>query len=218
MDESKKVVQELHPEVGSVYSYGWQVIRQHFWNLLLIIVIGAVLGAFSSQISRDASSQYALFSSLFWVLVSGPVSYGIYWVFLKAVRNEDFEIKDMFAAFGPDYWNVLVTNLLLAVIVALGVVFFIIPGIYLACKLAFVPYLVMDRRMKFSDAMSASWDMTKGYSWKIFLMILLAIPIGIAGLIALGVGILVSIMWIQAAFAAMFYVVTRNEATETQKA
>lgn len=211
MDESHNVSQDLYPEVGSAYSYGWQVLKKNFWMLLGVIVIGVILGALPNLLNSNHPTDLLPLSSVFWLLVSGPVSYGIYWVFLNAVRNEPFEIKDMFAAFSPNYWNVFVTNVLLAIIIGLGFVFLIIPGIYLACKLAFVPFLVMDKQMKFSDALSTSWNMTKGYGWTIFLMGLLAIPIAIGGLILFGVGVLISSMWITAAFAALYHVVSKNQ-------
>lgn len=208
MEETKNTFPELEPEVGSVYSYGWQILKTNFWALLGMVVVGALLSAAPSIFTEgNPMRDHNAFSSLFWILVSGPVSFGIAWAFLKAVRKEDFEIKDMFAAFGPNYWNVLVANLLVTVVVALGFVLLIVPGIYLACKLAFVPFLIMDKGMKFSDAFSTSWDMTKGHGWTIFLMGLLAIPIAIGGLILVGVGILIAMVWIHAAFAALYYTV-----------
>ncbi len=53
--------------------------------------------------------------------------------------------------------------------------------------------------------------MTRGYAVKIFLMGLLAIPIGIAGLICFGVGIIPAIMWIRCAFASMYFAVCEIE-------
>ncbi|MBN2615719.1 MAG: hypothetical protein JXR71_08505 [Bacteroidales bacterium] len=211
MEETQKNFFAPEPEVGAVYSYGWEILKTNFWALLGIVVVGVILGAAPTALSGgNPMKDHNAFSSLFWILVSGPVSYGIIWTFLKAVRKEDFEIKDMFAAFGPNYWNVLVANLLVTVVVGLGFVLLIVPGIYLACKLAFVPFLITDKGMKFSDAFSASWDLTKGHGWTIFLMGLLAIPIVIGGLILLGVGILVAMIWIHAAFAALYYTVDSN--------
>lgn len=208
MEETQNTFPELEPKVGSAYNFGWQVLKTNFWALLGIVVVGALLSALPYPFMGGyPTHDHSAFSSLFWILVSGPVSFGIIWTFLKAVRKEDFEIKDMFAAFGPNYWNVLVANLLISVVIALGFVLLIVPGIYLACKLAFVPFLIMDKGMKFSDAFSASWDMTKGHGWTIFLMGLLAIPIAIGGLILLGLGVLIASVWIHAAFASLYYVV-----------
>ncbi|HKK63221.1 MAG TPA: hypothetical protein VJ951_11695, partial [Bacteroidales bacterium] len=77
--------------------------------------------------------------------------------------------------------------------------------------LAFVRYLIIDREMDFSDAISKSWEMTKGYGVQIFVMGLLAFVTAILGLIALIVGIVVSIVWIKTAFAVMYQAVIETE-------
>jgi len=113
----------------------------------------------------------------------------------------------MFEAFG-NYWNAVLANILVGVIVFFGFVLLIIPGIIFACKLAFTPYLVVDRKMEVIEAVKESWRMTNGHAWKVFFIGLLAIPISIAGLICFGVGIIVSIMWIRLAFASLYHAVS----------
>ena len=61
------------------------------------------------------------------------------------------------------------------------------------------------------DALRVSWDMTRGHGWQIFLMGFLAIFIVIAGLVLLFVGVFISMMWISAAFAAMYHAVELRE-------
>lgn len=62
--------------------------------------------------------------------------------------------------------------------------------------------------MKAVEAVKESWRMTGGYSWRIFLMVLLAIPIIIAGLICLVVGVIVSMMWLALALATLYHSVS----------
>jgi hypothetical protein len=55
-------------------------------------------------------------------------------------------------------------------------------------------------------AVKTSWRMVShGRAWKVFLTGLLAIPIVIAGLICLGVGVIISIMWITTAIASLYH-------------
>jgi uncharacterized membrane protein len=117
----------------------------------------------------------------------------------------------MFRAFQRNYLNVVVANLVVGVIIALGIVMLIVPGIIFACRLAFVPYLVMDRNMDVMDALRVSWDMTRGYGWQIFFMGILAFFVAIAGLLALIVGVFISMIVIQGAFAAIYHSVEIQE-------
>jgi len=129
----------------------------------------------------------------------------VQWVFLKAVRREKIEIKDMFAVFERNYWNAVIAGLVTTIIIIIGLIMFIVPGIIFACRLAFVPYLVIDQKMEAMEALKASWAMTKGHGWTVFFMGLLAFFIVIAGLIVLLFGVLISTMWISAAFAILYH-------------
>ena len=83
----------------------------------------------------------------------------------------------------------------------------IIPGIIFACKLAFVPYLVMDKNLDPVEAVKESWRMTKGYGWTIFAMGFVSIFIVLGGLLLLLLGIIPAAMWISSAFASLYHAV-----------
>jgi uncharacterized membrane protein len=196
----------LKPEVGSCYGHGWRHLWQHFLELFSVFIIYIVISVAGGAITK----VFLILSTFFNILISNPLGYGVSWAYLKVARDEKMEVQDMFAGF-KDYWNVVLTSLLVTVIVVIGFIVLIVPGIYLACKLAFTPYLVIDKKMKTIDAIKESWRMTGGYGWKVFLIGLLAIPIFIAGLICLVVGVIVSIMWIQMALASLYHAVSMQK-------
>ena len=204
---------DFQPEAVQSYSVGWKVIWKYFVELLVIGIVYMVLSGPISVLQWQVDKiawflvPMAMFGIAYGVFVAGPISYGVNWVFLKAVRGERIEIRDMFAVFQKNYWNAVIANIVVGVIVGLGMVMLIVPGIIFACRLAFVPFLVVDREMDVMDALRVSWDMTRGYGWQIFFMGFMAIFVVIGGIICLGVGIFISIMWISAAFAAMYHAV-----------
>lgn len=173
-------------------SAGWQINNHHDIQpvLILIGILGMAYG----------------------VLLSGPIGYSVDWVFLKAVRREKIEIKDMLSVFERNYWNAVLACIITAVIIIIGIIMLIVPGIIFACRLAFVPYLVIDRKMEAMEALKTSWEMTKGHGWKIFLIGLLGFFIVIAGLIVLFFGIIISIMWISTAMAVLYHDVSNEKA------
>ena len=69
------------------------------------------------------------------------------------------------------------------ILIALGLLLIIIPGIVLLCRLAFLPYLVVDRKMAAVRAFKESWHTTKVYAWKVFFILLLVIPIALASVL-----------------------------------
>jgi uncharacterized membrane protein len=184
----------LKPGVISAYGNGWNKLWPQFGILLLIWII---LTAIST-----AGGYIPYVGFLVGLFLSGPLNYGVNYAYLKAARGEKAEVQDMFTVFNQ-YWNVFLANLLVTIIVGVGFILLIVPGIYLSCKLAFVSYLVVDKKMQVTDALKASWNMTNGHGWKVFLIGLLAIPIFIAGIICLGVGVIISMMWFSMAMASL---------------
>lgn len=207
--------QTFESNVGTSYSIGWGLMQKFFLELLLLMVISFAAQIPIQLMSRGLQASGAtpvmifggLLAVVFSFLISNPISYGINYVNLKLVRGEKFDVADVFAGFKENYLNVILSALLTMVIVMAGFVLLIIPGIIFACKLAFVPYLVMDKKLDAVEAVKTSWEMTNGHSFTIFLMFLLAIPIVLLGLLLLVVGILPARIWISAASAALYHAV-----------
>ena len=148
-------------------------------------------------------------------MILAPLEYGLPYVALKAARGEKVEVKDVLEPY-KNYFNVVLANLLVDIVIVVGLFFFIAPGIYFAVKLAFVPFLVVDRKLDAIEAFKESWRMTGGYGFEIFLIGLLAIPIYIGGFMLLGVGAIISTLWVSIAVASMFHaVVLKRKREET---
>ncbi len=202
--------------VGSSYGNGWRQLWRNFLLLFLIGIIFALISSPGSVVSRigqeigGATTAVAiLFSMAYGILLTGPLAYGVSFAYLTAARNNPLDIRDMFEAF-HNYWNAVLASLLVGIIIGLGLVFLIVPGIIFACKLAFTPYLVVDRQMTVIEAIEESWRMTRGHAWTVFLVGLLSIPIGIAGLMCCGVGIIPAIMWTKLASASLYHAVSTS--------
>ena len=217
MDETETLstegVADVRPSAGSCYSHGWDRMWRYFLELLLVIVVLFVAAfpltwiSISDEIGNYQGFLPEFFALVYWILLFGPLKYGLAYAFLRASRNERLDTKDMLAPFG-NYFNAVLANLLVMIVVGIGLVFLIVPGIILACKLAFVPYLVVDRRLDAIEAFKESWRMTGGHALEIFLIGLLAVPITIGGLLLLGVGLIVSTMWIGLAMASIYHAVS----------
>lgn len=188
---------------GAVYGHGWRQLRRHFGILLGVTVVLVLLGSAFGTSRESGPGSGNLLRFGYQVFVYGPLCYGGYFVFLEAARNNRPTFADLFRGF-QGYWNVVLANLVVWFIIGFGFLLLIIPGIIFACKLAFTPYLVMERNMRALEAIKESWRLTRGHAWTVFLIGLLAIPIVLAGLLAFGVGVIVSIMWISLALASLY--------------
>ena len=101
------------------------------------------------------------------------------------------EISDLWHP--QSFWSFLVAAFLTGLVVVLGFVAFIIPGIVLALMFFFVKFLVIDRDMNPIDAMKESARITKHNRFELLILALLALALTVVGALCLGVGLLVSV-------------------------
>ena len=212
MENTKKEKIPRATVTGS-YGYGWQQMWKHFLYLFLVIVIVAFASTPASILQEADSVGTAgmvllqILAAAYMLLIIPVISFGSDLLFLRGIRNEKIEIQEMFDGFKKNYLNIILANLLTFAIIGIGFVFLIVPGIILACRLSFVSLLVMDKNMEPVAAVEKSWEMTKGYGWTIFGIAMMAIPVFIGGVLFFLVGAIFAIIWISAAFAALYHAV-----------
>lgn len=189
--------------ISGVYGYAWDRALQNIVPLLLIALLVTVVESGSWAVTEDGVQDLEVLSLVVWLFLLTPLEYGASYIYMRAARKQKVQLKDIQVGFYY-YLNVIFARLLTVFLVGLGFVLLIIPGIIVACRLAFVQYLVVDKGLDPVQAVQESWKMTKGHGWKIFGMALLAIPIVIAGFLAFFVGVVFSAMWISMAFAVLY--------------
>jgi len=124
--------------------------------------------------------------------------------FVQAVRKikPDFEL--LVRGFWENYLHIVLANLLVAALVILGCFALLIPGIIIGCRLVFVSYIVMDKKLDPIEAVELSWKLTRGHGWRIFAMGFVSFFIILFGLILFIVGIFPAIMWVSSSFATLY--------------
>ncbi|MEP3211065.1 MAG: hypothetical protein ABJN95_17900 [Maribacter sp.] len=214
-----EIVDEKKPKttISGSYGYGWQQMKKNFLYFFLILLIVGIAEspaslARESELDNSAIRMLLQVLSATYALLILPVfTYGGNLLYLRGIRNEEIDFSELFVGFREKYVNIVLANLLKFAIVGIGLVFLIIPGIILLCRLAFVSLLVMDKDLDPIAAIEKSWQMTRGHGWRIFGMALLAVPLFIAGLICFLVGAVVAVMWISAAFTALYHAIDLEE-------
>ena len=116
---------------------------------------------------------------------------GIIAITLKFVDLEKPSFSDLFHT--QSLINFILTSIISGVIVAIGFVLLVVPGVIFALKLQFAKYLVIDKNMGPVEAIQKSWNMTRKITWNLFLLGLLLMLINILGVIALLVGLFITI-------------------------
>ncbi len=195
--------------IGSALTYGWRRMKDNFLVLFLAVLVVVVFMVPLEVDGEEFDTLLQFLSTAYALLLYPIVNYGADMIFLKSVRGDQVEVKRIFDGF-RNYINVVLASLLTFGLIGIGLVVFLIPGIYVACRLAFVSYLVMDEGLDPIAAVEASWRITRGHAFKIFTLGVLSVFIFIAGLALLLVGVFPAMMWIKASFAALYLSITGN--------
>lgn len=99
---------------------------------------------------------------------------GIYQLFIKRARGEPAQLMDVYAGFGEHFVQLLLAGIVMTILTGLGWCCCILPGIYLQVAWVFAVPLIMDRQLRFWDAMELSRQTVAKRWFQVFLLIILA--------------------------------------------
>ena len=93
----------------------------------------------------------------------------------------------------PQFLPYLGGKILYGLIVLIGLILLVVPGIIVSYMLLYVGYLIIDRNLGPIEALKESKVVTDGSKWHLFLFSLAVALLNIAGVLCLLVGLLVTI-------------------------
>jgi hypothetical protein len=189
-------------DMSDLHDLPWNL-SHHFEHGMDYLPVIGMFGIFAAF--------FALLAVLYTFLVKPVFEYGGSMIFVQAVRKTRPDFEYLIKGFMENYLHIILANLLVFALVVLGLFALIVPGIIIGCRLAFVSYIIMDKKLDPIEAVELSWKLTKGHGWQIFFMGFISIFIVIFGLIMLIVGIFPAIMWICSSFAALYESVLREK-------
>lgn len=171
--------------------FGWQTFKKRPWFYLGISFIGNLLFIGGELLDRyfPFESAWALIISLLAAVLAMMFGLGVTSMLIKTVRGLDVSLSDIIA---PHIFKALIATLLLSFVVLIGIIFLIVPGVYLGLRYQFVTYYILDKNTGIIESFKQSWRDTKGQVWTVFKLIFSVGLIQVLGLLALGVGIFVA--------------------------
>ena len=189
--------------VGAMFSVGWETFKKRSWFFIGITALVLVISWLSGflQGGGHAHGGIAAFIGVVGTVASSSfVDMGATAIALKAEHDVAApHVSDMWR---PElFWKYLFANILVGILVGVGFLLLIVPGVVLAIVLVFVKFLVVDRGLWPIEAMRESARITREHRLDLFLMVLVGIILNIVGMIALLVGLLVTIPVTMLAFA-----------------
>jgi hypothetical protein len=180
--------------IGEILSAAFQLYRRHWRTLMAIAAVVVVpltllqygIGHWFRTNGQQLQDQVVV-STSFWAVASASllaalVGLLLYQVLTGAItRNIAAEVagQDLgleqsyrfgFARLGP----ILVVSILVGLATGLGLIVFIIPGIYIGVRLAVSTQALVVEDKRGTEAMRRSWDLVGGRWWHAALTLLVA--------------------------------------------
>jgi hypothetical protein len=174
--------------VGEILDTSFTLYRRHFGPLVSVSLVCTGLPLLLRLFTEAAGGMMAnlplaLVYLLSMVVLSLVATGATVFIVSESYLGRPLTARDALNRATPYLGRILVSSMLIAFIVGLGLVFLVIPGIILGSGLAVaIPVVVLESDRSASAALSRSWELTRGSRWRIFalgltLLILLYIPL-----------------------------------------
>ena len=107
-----------------------------------------------------------------WELLCLPLGWGFTVYFLNLIRNEDIKYERLFDGY-KDFVRVFLAMFLVLLVVVIGTILFIVPGIILALMFSQTEYILKDdKEISAVDALMKSMKMMEGHKMELFWLML----------------------------------------------
>lgn len=167
----------------------WKNLGVVVFAVLISFVIGMLFGFIGGMFEENSMPEFGI--TILSTLVNIFLSIGIMKIYFKVHDGVPTSVSEIFSHANL-FWKYLGTSILMMILIGLGLILFIIPGIYLAIRFSFANLLVVDKEVGPLEALKQSSELTVGIKGQIILFLLALAGINILGFLALGIGLLIT--------------------------
>ncbi len=165
----------------------WELVKPHWLPLAAICVIAFLIGCVPC----------AMF------VIGGAIYVGVSRAVLGLLAGTPPTVGMMFEGFDR-FGQAFLANLVVGLLVGIGTLFCIVPGVILGIMWMFVNLVLAETDLDFWPAMEYSANLTAGYRWELFCLLLACLVVYVLGMLACGVGLVVAVPVIVTAVALAY--------------
>jgi hypothetical protein len=155
--------------VDEVIGFAWKSMRKYFWpltgiltcNFLVQTIPGVASMVLNYTSSSSAMSILGLIISLGSMVLNLIIALGTINLWLKVTDGDTIATRDIYAKI-PKVWDYTLATIMYGLMVGLGYICLILPGIYLQIRFQFYPYFIVESNASPIDSLKASFAITKG--------------------------------------------------------
>lgn len=193
-------------DIGSAFDLlgkSFNIVKQN-WQLFLFVNILSILGAVSAiapistdeDTSKSASALESSISNLSGLEIGVVASLGVIFVvgfilvnayffvmqqilITKTANGQKLAAGQLFNEATKRLFRLILLFLLAGLIIAVGLILLIVPGIIAIGRIAMAPYVMIDKNLGVMDSLKESNRLSKKFTWKVWGAIGVTILIGI---------------------------------------
>lgn len=178
--------------ISDLLRKAWQSLKAQIWVLAGLVIgytiISLLLTCTMPYVSYPGRAALGLANTFFTLVFALGYLKNLF----QALDGEE----PQFSAYGQmsrKVFALLFAYILYTVIVALGLVLLIVPGVYVGLRWVFAPQIIVEENAGALSSLRRSWEITRGTTGQVFKLVLAGCGIMLLGYLALGIGIFLAI-------------------------
>jgi len=182
-------------EIKQALSFGWDTYRQYFvffLKLLAVVLVSSLVPAWLFGKLSRGGMFLGLLMQILNVLWQSMIGMGVLKISLKIYDQQPVDIPDLWSCL-PQALDYILVKFLYSMIVSIGLLLLIIPGLIWSVQFYLASFLVVDKGMRAIPALRESSTVTYGAKWDIGIFMSVALGINLVGLFCFGVGLFVTL-------------------------
>ena len=178
--------------ISDLLRKAWQSLRAQIWVLAGLVIgytiISLLLTCTMPYVSYPGRAALGLANTFFTLVFALGYLKNLF----QALDGEE----PQFSAYGQmsrKVFALLFAYILYTVVVALGLVLLIVPGVYVGLRWVFAPQIIVEENAGALSSLRRSWEITRGTTGQVFKLVLAGCGIMLLGHLAFGIGIFLAI-------------------------
>lgn len=177
--------------IKEALTFGWESFKKDPWMYVLITAVLTIFSMLVNMLTNGGHAGGSFIGLLISLSASAVVTIAYAKMALAVAEGRPFGWDGLWA---PEYFlPMLGATILQSIIVIVGLVLLIIPGIVASLLLSMTQLSVVDKKLNPIEALKASYHLTKKHLWLLFQFMVILVLLNLAGLIALVVGLFVTL-------------------------
>jgi hypothetical protein len=198
---------------GKTFQLAWELLKANL-PILVLTHLAFFMISFAIQLPHEVAQRnemqqvsaviYMVGTAFQWFL-----TIGLMLITIRVARAQPVEFGLLFAG-APWFIRFAIANVLFAFMVLVGLIAFIVPGIYLALRFWTVGYFIVERDCSVMEAFSLAGQFSEGNKASFIVVFAITIGVGIAGALMFCVGLIFAYPLIMMMWTITYMMMTRQ--------